>query len=195
MACATGLPAARAVRDDLGRRAPSPFQFRYVNQCISLGRRTALVQCVRADDSPVEFVLTGRIAAGTRRSSSAAPSPRNATPPSSPSPPAARREPGSTPVLPARPILRETGARPRRMRATDYEQHVATARDRGTPLPPLTGAPVDALWDPELTPAMTALGVAVQEESALELLLTDLSRDRSNASQPETRARPGRYRA
>ncbi|GAA4635914.1 hypothetical protein GCM10023196_083480 [Actinoallomurus vinaceus] len=65
-------------------------------------------------------------------------------------------------------------ARPWRMRATDYEQHVATARDRGTPLPPLTGTPVDALWDPELTPAMTALGVAVQEESALERLLTDL---------------------
>jgi uncharacterized protein (TIGR02679 family) len=65
-------------------------------------------------------------------------------------------------------------ARPWRMRATDYEQHVATARDRGTPLPPLTGAPVDALWDPDLTPAMTALGVAVQEESALELLLADL---------------------
>ena len=35
-------------------------------------------------------------------------------------------------------------------------------------------APVDALWDPELTPAMTALGVSVQEESALELLLADL---------------------
>ncbi|MDN3351361.1 TIGR02679 family protein [Actinomadura sp. DC4] len=66
------------------------------------------------------------------------------------------------------------GARPWRMRATDYEEHVATARDRGTPLPPLTGALVDAVWDPELTPAMTALGVAVQEESALELLLADL---------------------
>jgi uncharacterized protein (TIGR02679 family) len=65
-------------------------------------------------------------------------------------------------------------ARPWRMGAADYEQHVATALDRGTPLPPLTGTPVDAVWDPELTPAMTALGVAVQEESALELLLTDL---------------------
>jgi hypothetical protein len=52
--------------------------------------------------------------------------------------------------------------------------HVATARDRGTPLPPLTGAPVDAVWDPELTPVTTALGVVVQEESAIELLLVDL---------------------
>ncbi|MEV5748322.1 TIGR02679 family protein [Actinoallomurus sp. NPDC052308] len=71
-------------------------------------------------------------------------------------------------------VIDRYAARPWRMRAADYEQHVATARDRGTPLLPLTGAPVDALWDPELTPAMTALGVAVQEESALELLLTDL---------------------
>ena len=65
-------------------------------------------------------------------------------------------------------------ARPWRMAATDYEEHVATARDRGTPLPLLAGAPVDAVWDPELTLAMTSLGVAVQEESALELLLADL---------------------
>ncbi|MCO5996238.1 NAD(P)/FAD-dependent oxidoreductase [Actinoallomurus rhizosphaericola] len=67
MACATGLPAAqhvaRAIRQGLGRRAPSPFRFRYVNQCISLGRRDALIQYVRADDSPVGLVLTGRIAA------------------------------------------------------------------------------------------------------------------------------------
>ncbi|MEV5748318.1 FAD-dependent oxidoreductase [Actinoallomurus sp. NPDC052308] len=67
MACATGLPAARhvarTVRQGLGRRAPSPFRFRYLNQCISLGRRDALIQYVRADDSPVEFVLTGRLAA------------------------------------------------------------------------------------------------------------------------------------
>ena len=65
-------------------------------------------------------------------------------------------------------------ARPWRMGATDYEQHVATARDRGTPLPSLAGTTVDAAWDPELTPAMTALGIAVQEESALEILLSDL---------------------
>ena len=64
--------------------------------------------------------------------------------------------------------------RPWRMNATDYEEHVAVARERGTPLRPLSGSPVGAVWDPELTPAMTALGAAVHEESALELLLTDL---------------------
>jgi uncharacterized protein (TIGR02679 family) len=64
--------------------------------------------------------------------------------------------------------------RPWRMNAADYEEHVATARERGTPLRPLSGSPVDAVWDPELTPAMAALDAAVHEESALELLLTDL---------------------
>jgi uncharacterized protein (TIGR02679 family) len=66
------------------------------------------------------------------------------------------------------------GARPWRMSAADYEEHVAAARDRGTPLQPLAGPAVEATWDPELAPAMTALDAAVQEESALELLLTDL---------------------
>ena len=67
MACATGLPSARhvarSVGDRLAGREPGALRFRYVNQCISLGRREALVQFVRADDSPVEFVLTGRFAA------------------------------------------------------------------------------------------------------------------------------------
>lgn len=71
-------------------------------------------------------------------------------------------------------IIRRYAARPWRMSATDYEEHVRMARDRGTPLQPLVGKPVTAEWNPELAPAMEKLGVAVQEESALELLLTDL---------------------
>ncbi|OZM73352.1 oxidoreductase [Amycolatopsis antarctica] len=67
MACATGLPSAahvaRSVADHLAGRPAGPLRFRYLNQCISLGRRDGLVQFVRADDSPVEAVLTGRIAA------------------------------------------------------------------------------------------------------------------------------------
>ncbi|GAA4635951.1 FAD-dependent oxidoreductase [Actinoallomurus vinaceus] len=67
MACATALPSARqvarAVGRDLAGREPGPFTFRYVNQCISLGRHDALVQYVRADDRPLELILTGRIAA------------------------------------------------------------------------------------------------------------------------------------
>ena len=78
-------------------------------------------------------------------------------------------------VAMANRILARYRARPWRMAACDYEQHVRAARDRATPLQPLSGQPVAAEWDPELAPAMQALGVAVQEESALELLLTDLS--------------------
>lgn len=67
MACATGIPAAahavRALADRLAGREPRDLHFRYFNQCISLGRHDALIQFVRADDSPVEAVLTGRAAA------------------------------------------------------------------------------------------------------------------------------------
>jgi NADH dehydrogenase FAD-containing subunit len=67
MACATGLPAAQqAIRALLARREgkdPKPFRFRYVNQCISLGRRDGLVQFVDRYDRPKESVLTGRLAA------------------------------------------------------------------------------------------------------------------------------------
>ncbi|WP_436496755.1 NAD(P)/FAD-dependent oxidoreductase [Actinokineospora sp. HUAS TT18] len=67
MACATGIPAAqqavRAITDRLAGREPKPLKFRYVNQCVSLGRRDGLIQFVRHDDTPVERVLTGRVAA------------------------------------------------------------------------------------------------------------------------------------
>ncbi|HYQ65818.1 NAD(P)/FAD-dependent oxidoreductase [Actinophytocola sp.] len=67
MACATGMPVAQlAVRAILARRdgkPVKPFRFRYVNQCISLGRRDGLVQFVNRFDQPVERVLTGRLAA------------------------------------------------------------------------------------------------------------------------------------
>lgn len=72
-------------------------------------------------------------------------------------------------------IIRRYAARPWRMSATDYEEHVRLARDRATPLQPLSGQPTVAEWDPELTPAMQKIGVGVQEESVLELLLTDLA--------------------
>jgi uncharacterized protein (TIGR02679 family) len=77
-------------------------------------------------------------------------------------------------IVMANRIIRRYGARPWRMAATDYEEHVRVARDRATPLQPLSGGPAVAEWDPELAPAMESIGVGVQEESALELLLTDL---------------------
>ncbi|CRK56257.1 NADH dehydrogenase [Alloactinosynnema sp. L-07] len=67
MACATGIPVAqqavRAIMDRLAGREPKPLRFRYLNQCVSLGRRDGLIQFVRRDDSPVEAVITGRVAA------------------------------------------------------------------------------------------------------------------------------------
>jgi uncharacterized protein (TIGR02679 family) len=72
-------------------------------------------------------------------------------------------------------ITHDYQARPWRMTAADYEQHVADARSRDTPLQPLSGPPVPAAWDPELTATMHTTGLAVHEESALELLLRDLA--------------------
>lgn len=67
MACATAMPvaqqAARAIRARMAGRPVKPFRFRYVNQCISLGRRDGLIQFVNRHDQPVEAVLTGRLAA------------------------------------------------------------------------------------------------------------------------------------
>jgi NADH dehydrogenase FAD-containing subunit len=67
MACATGGPIAQAAVRAIGARLsgsePKRMRFRYLNQCISLGRRDGLIQFVHADDSPREAVLTGRLAA------------------------------------------------------------------------------------------------------------------------------------
>ncbi|WP_051388154.1 NAD(P)/FAD-dependent oxidoreductase [Saccharopolyspora rectivirgula] len=66
MACATAMPsalaAARAIADRLAGRPARPLRFRYVVQCISLGRREGLVQFVNPDDSPQDRVLRGKAA-------------------------------------------------------------------------------------------------------------------------------------
>ncbi|MER5489648.1 TIGR02679 family protein [Streptomyces sp. NPDC002454] len=72
-------------------------------------------------------------------------------------------------------IIRRYGARPWRMGAEEYARLVAEGRARGVPRLPLDGSPVGADWDPELAPAMTALGVAVHEEATLDLLVADLA--------------------
>jgi NADH dehydrogenase len=67
MACATGLPtgqhAGKVIAARRCGRSAAGLRFRYVNQCISLGRGDALVQFVHADDSARDRVLTGRVAA------------------------------------------------------------------------------------------------------------------------------------
>ncbi|ONI83251.1 oxidoreductase [Saccharothrix sp. ALI-22-I] len=67
MACATALPTAQKALRGLAKRLkgeqPGPLDYRFFNQCISLGRRDGLIQFVHADDSPKESILTGRLAA------------------------------------------------------------------------------------------------------------------------------------
>ncbi|GGS95093.1 TIGR02679 family protein [Streptomyces chromofuscus] len=63
---------------------------------------------------------------------------------------------------------------PWRMSAADYEYLAARTRVQGAPQLTLGGAPVEALWDPELAPAMEGLCVVLHEESSLDLLLEDL---------------------
>ncbi|MFE5873409.1 NAD(P)/FAD-dependent oxidoreductase [Streptomyces roseifaciens] len=67
MACATAMPtgahAAASVLADLESGPARPLRFRYVVQCISLGRNDGLIQPVHHDDSPLRSVVTGRPAA------------------------------------------------------------------------------------------------------------------------------------
>lgn len=67
MSCAAGLPIGAHAADVINARAagrtPAAFRFRYLVQCVSLGRRDGVIQFVRADDSPRERILTGRTAA------------------------------------------------------------------------------------------------------------------------------------
>lgn len=72
MACATAVPmgahAADNLHAELAGKDQQPFRFGYVAQCISLGRSDGLLQMVRADDSPLDHVLTGRSAAAVKES-------------------------------------------------------------------------------------------------------------------------------
>ncbi|MFG2904902.1 NAD(P)/FAD-dependent oxidoreductase [Kitasatospora sp. NPDC048286] len=59
MGCATALPQGQYLGKLLAGRTADPFSFRYVVQCVSLGRRDGLLQVVRPDDSMRPTVFTG----------------------------------------------------------------------------------------------------------------------------------------
>ncbi|GHF57607.1 oxidoreductase [Kitasatospora xanthocidica] len=59
MGCATALPQGQYVGKLLDGRTAKPFSFRYVVQCLSLGRRDGLLQLVHPDDAMRPTVLTG----------------------------------------------------------------------------------------------------------------------------------------
>ncbi len=66
-ACATAMPMGCHVADNihrqLARKPARPFRFRYLFQCISLGRRDAVIQFVDGQDRPTARVWRGRFAA------------------------------------------------------------------------------------------------------------------------------------
>jgi NADH dehydrogenase len=66
MACAVAMPMGVHVAEEIARRvraeSPRRFRFAYVTQCISLGRRDALVQVVDAGDRPTARIFRGRTA-------------------------------------------------------------------------------------------------------------------------------------
>ncbi|MEI5524434.1 TIGR02679 family protein [Streptomyces brasiliscabiei] len=71
-------------------------------------------------------------------------------------------------------VMERYGAEPWRMGAPDYEYLATRAELHGTPPLPLSGTSVEATWDTELAATMDALGLALHEEAALDLLLEDL---------------------
>jgi NADH dehydrogenase FAD-containing subunit len=66
MSCAAALPlgahAADSIMARLENRAPAPLSAGYMLRCISLGRKSGLVQTVCADDRPRNLVIRGRVA-------------------------------------------------------------------------------------------------------------------------------------
>lgn len=66
MSCASACPMGSFAADTLHRlqsgRTLIPFRFGFIGQCISLGRRAAVVQLVKPDDTPRSLYLRGKLA-------------------------------------------------------------------------------------------------------------------------------------
>jgi NADH:ubiquinone reductase (H+-translocating) len=64
--CQSGIPTGAYAADAIARRLRGkkvkPFRFGYIHQPVSLGRRDAVIQFTRADDTPRRWYLTGRMA-------------------------------------------------------------------------------------------------------------------------------------
>jgi uncharacterized protein (TIGR02679 family) len=69
-------------------------------------------------------------------------------------------------------LLRRVPWQPWRYTAADYRAAAALATAAA---PPLTGSPAGTPWDPPLAPALSELGVRVEEEAVLGQLLSDLA--------------------
>jgi NADH dehydrogenase len=64
--CQSAMPSAAHAADSIGRelrgRKVKPFRFGYFHQPLSLGRKDAVIQFTRHDDTPGRFYLKGRAA-------------------------------------------------------------------------------------------------------------------------------------
>ncbi len=62
--CQSGIPTAAHAADVIGRllrgKKAKPFRFGYIHQPVSLGRRDAVIQFTKPDDSPRRWYLTGK---------------------------------------------------------------------------------------------------------------------------------------
>ncbi len=75
--CQSGMPTAAYTADTIARqlrgKQAKPFRFGYFHQPVSLGRRDAVIQFTRSDDTPGRFYLTGRLATFYKESVSSSP--------------------------------------------------------------------------------------------------------------------------
>jgi NADH dehydrogenase FAD-containing subunit len=77
--CQSGMPSAAHAAETIARRLRGrkarPFRFGYVHQPVSLGRRDAVIQFTRPDDSPGRWYLTGRAAVAYKEAVTSSPPP------------------------------------------------------------------------------------------------------------------------
>ncbi|SEH03165.1 NADH dehydrogenase, FAD-containing subunit [Nonomuraea solani] len=75
--CQSGMPTAQYTADAIARRLRGkrvePFRFGYFHQPVSLGRRDAVIQFTKADDTPGRWYLTGRAAVAYKETVSGSP--------------------------------------------------------------------------------------------------------------------------
>lgn len=71
----TGVHAAVSINRQLNGKAPKRFRFGYIHAPVSLGRRDAVIQFTRPDDTPKRFNLRGKVAVWYKETVSSAPWP------------------------------------------------------------------------------------------------------------------------
>ncbi|MDN3239534.1 NAD(P)/FAD-dependent oxidoreductase [Glycomyces tritici] len=75
--CQSGIPSAAHAAESITRRlhgkAPKPFRFGYFHQPVSLGRKDAVIQFTRPDDTPGRWYLKGKAAIAYKEAVSSSP--------------------------------------------------------------------------------------------------------------------------